>query len=64
MSWTLILFIYAGLLSKTDAVALASVTDIRTAQECSEAGQRATQMTSGSLNVAEYICIEVDGKKK
>lgn len=57
MTFTLIIFIYAGVLSQGDSVALDHISGFKTMQECGVAGEQARTLTGGTFKSARYVCI-------
>lgn len=58
MSWTLILYIYAGVFAKGDSVTLNHIPGFKTEQHCTAAGSMAkSTLVSGSAKELRYICI-------
>ncbi|WP_455154150.1 hypothetical protein [Cupriavidus campinensis] len=57
MNFTLILFLYAGMMSKGDSVALANVPGFTTEQACMAAGKRAVDMTKGTFKDGTFVCV-------
>ena len=58
MTWILILYIYAGALSKSDSVALTNVQGFATEQTCKTAGEKANALVEGSFKNVRYICVK------
>ncbi|MBY4730759.1 hypothetical protein K6V90_09465 [Cupriavidus pauculus] len=57
MSFTLILFLYAGMMSKGDSVALSNVPGFATEQACMVAGRKAVDMTKGTFKDGRFVCV-------
>lgn len=57
MSWTLVIYIYAGLLAQGDSVALTHIKGFKTEQHCEAAGVSAKPLVRGSAKELRYICI-------
>jgi len=57
MSWTLILYIYAGALASGDSVTLMNIPNFKTEQHCQAAGNAAKPLVSGSSKNLRFICI-------
>jgi len=57
MSWTLILLVYAGALSKGDSVALTHVNGFKTEQLCVAAGEAAKKMTVVTYKETKFVCV-------
>lgn len=58
MEWILILFFYAGPMSKSDSVALQSVHGFQSAQTCQLAGQQASAMTENTAKASKFVCVK------
>lgn len=57
VTWILILYIYAGAMSKGDSVTLTSVA-FETEASCEAAGKKSDQLVSGSFKNVRYICVK------
>lgn len=57
MNFTLILFLYAGMMSKGDSVALANVPGFASEQACMAAGRKAVDMTKGTFKDGSFVCV-------
>lgn len=57
MSWTLVLYIYAGVFAKGDSVTLTHIPGFKTEQHCQAAGNMTKPLVSGSAKEIRYICI-------
>lgn len=57
MEWILIIFIYAGMFSKGDNVAITNVPGFATEQECINAGKKAKTLVSGTYKDAKFVCV-------
>ena len=57
MNWVLIIYIYAGILANGDSVALTTISNFTTKQECMQAGNNAKDLVSGSTKVYKYVCV-------
>lgn len=57
MGYTLILFLYAGMMSKGDSVALSNVPGFATEQACMAAGRKAVDMTKGTFKDGSFVCV-------
>jgi hypothetical protein len=58
MSWTLIILIHAGMLSKGDSVALTNVEGFATKQMCDVAGEQAKSLSSNTFKETKFICVK------
>lgn len=58
IEYTLILFLYAGVLSKSDSVALTNVPGFKNQGACQQAGMAAVkQLTTGTFKDGKFICV-------
>lgn len=57
MSWTLVILVYAGVLSKGDSVALDHIKGFPSEQHCAAAGSLATSMVKGTIKELRFVCI-------
>lgn len=57
MSWTLVLYIYAGVLAQGDSVALTHIQGFKGQQQCEAAGQMAKPLVKGSAKELRFVCI-------
>lgn len=57
MSWTLVLYIYAGVLAKGDSVTLLSVPGFKSEQHCSAAGGASKPLVNGSAKELRFVCL-------
>ena len=55
MSWTLVLYIYAGVLAKGDSVTLLSVPGFKSEQHCAAAGSASKPLVSGSAKELRFV---------
>lgn len=58
--WTLVLYIYAGIWSKTDSVTMTTVTGFKTEQVCIEAGKKSAPLVADSKKEIRYVCLKVE----
>lgn len=58
--WTLILFIYAGALSKGDSVALTHVQGFKTEQVCQEAGRASKSLARDTFKDVRFVCVKAE----
>lgn len=57
MKFTLILFLYAGMMSKGDSVALTNVPGFATEEACIAAGRKAVGMTNSTFKDGKFVCV-------
>ena len=58
-TWTLILYVYAGLWANGDSVSLQTVTGFSSEQACVRAGVQSTPLVKGSAKEIRFVCVEV-----
>jgi len=56
--WTLIIFIYAGILADGDSVALTNVSGFDSEQSCMEAGKKSKSLTTGTVKQTNFVCVK------
>lgn len=59
-TWTLVIFIYAGMFAKGDSVALHSVPGYTTEAACAAEGKRGTDFVTGSSKEYKFKCFKVN----
>lgn len=59
MVWTLVIYIYAGVMAKGDSVSLATVPGFTSESQCKEAGAASKPLVAGSLKEFRFVCIGV-----
>jgi len=57
MSWTLVIYIYAGVFAKGDSVAITHITNFKTEASCTAAGKATKPLVSGTAKELEFVCI-------
>ena len=60
MSWTLVLYIYAGVLAKGDSVTLLSVPGFKSEQHCAAAGSASKPLVGGSAKELRFVCLRTE----
>jgi hypothetical protein len=58
MSWTLVIYIYAGMLAQGDSVALTHIQGFKTEQSCASAGNATKPLVKGSAKELRFVCIK------
>ena len=58
--FTLVLYIYAGIFSKGDNVALTNVPGFKTEASCQAAGHAATPLVHDSKKEIRFVCLKSD----
>ena len=56
--FTLIIYIYAGMMAQGDSVALTHVDDFKTLAECTAAGDQTKRLVTGSAKEVRYVCLK------
>lgn len=56
--WILVIFIYAGILSKGDSVAIQSVPGWTNQTNCEKAGKQLGTLVSGTFKDVRYVCLQ------
>lgn len=57
MSFVLVLYIYAGMMSKGDSVALTTIRGFATREDCVRAGENAKGLVANSFKEVRYVCL-------
>ena len=57
MSWTLVIYIYAGMLAKGDSVTLTHIPNFKSEAHCAAAGNVAKPLVHGSAKELRFVCI-------
>jgi hypothetical protein len=57
MSWTLVIYIYAGMLAKGDSVTLTHIPNFKSEAHCSAAGSATKPLVSASAKELRFVCI-------
>jgi hypothetical protein len=60
MSWILILFVHAGMLSEKDSMALTSVSGFKTEAACQTAGKQSEALTKRTTKEVRFVCVKQD----
>ncbi len=60
MSWILVLFVHAGMLSEKDSMALTSVPGFKTESNCQAAGKAAEALTKTTTKNTRFVCVKQD----
>ncbi len=60
MSWVLVLFVHAGMLSGKDSMALTSVSGFKTEAACQAAGKASEALTKGTTKDTRFVCVKQD----
>ena len=57
LSWTLIIYIYAGAMAQGDSVTV-TATPMATQEICETSGTALDSLVSGSTKVVRYVCVK------
>lgn len=57
MTWILILWIHASMLSDHDSMALTSVSGFKTEEACRAAGRSSVDMTKNTVKDGKFVCV-------
>lgn len=60
MSWVLVLFVHAGVLSGKDSMALTNVPGFKTEASCQAAGKASEALTKTTTKDTRFVCVKVD----
>ena len=55
--WTLVIYIYAGVLAKGDSVTLNNVSGFRSEAHCAAAGSALKPLVAGSAKELRFVCL-------
>jgi hypothetical protein len=59
VEYTLILFLYAGMMSNSDSVALTNVPGFKSQAACEAAGSlAASKLSGGTFKSGKYVCVK------
>lgn len=57
MSWILVLFVHAGMLSDKDSMALTNVPGFKSEAACQAAGKSAEALTKSTTKNTRFVCL-------
>lgn len=60
MSWILVIFVHASILSDKDSMAITNVPGFKTEASCLAAGKKAKELTKGTTKDTEFVCVKQD----
>ncbi len=60
MSWILVLFVHAGMLSDKDSMALTTVPGFKSEAACLAAGKASEALTKGTTKNTRFVCVKQD----
>ena len=58
MTWILVLFVHAGMLSDKDSMALSNVPGFKTEAACQAAGKSAEVLTKSTTKNTRWVCLK------
>ncbi len=58
MTWILVLFVHAGMLSGKDSMALTTVPGFKTEAACQAAGKASEALTKTTTKETRYVCVK------
>ena len=58
MSWTLVIYIYAGVLAKGDRVTLTHIPNFKSEAQCAAAGNATKPLVNASSKELRFVCIK------
>lgn len=59
MTWTLVIFIHASVMSSGDSVALTNITGFATEQACQAAAEKSRPLVSATFKAIKTVCLPV-----
>ena len=60
MSWILVLFVHAGMLSEKDSMAITSVAGFKTEAACQTAGRQSEALAKSTTKEVRFVCVKQD----
>lgn len=60
MSWVLVLFIHAGMLSDKDSMAVTSVPGFKTEAACLASGKQSESLAKRTTKEVKFVCLKQD----
>lgn len=60
MSWILVLFVHAGILSEKDSMALTAVPGFKSESACQSAGKQSETLTKRTTKEVRFVCVKQD----
>lgn len=58
MSWILVLFVHAGMLSEKDSMAITSVSGFKSESACQAAGKQSEALTKRTTKEVRFVCVK------
>ena len=60
MTWILVLFVHAGMLSEKDSMALTSVPGFKSEASCQAAGKTSEALAKRTTKEVKFVCVKQD----
>jgi hypothetical protein len=60
MSWVLILFVHAGMLSEKDSMAITTVSGFKSEAVCMTAGKQSEALVKRTTKEVRFVCVKQD----
>ena len=60
MTWVLVLFLHAGMLSEKDSMALTTVPGFKTEASCVAAGKQSEALGKRTTKEVKFVCLKQD----
>lgn len=60
MSWILVIFVHAGMLSEKDSMALTTVSGFRSESTCQAAGKQSEALVKRTTKEVRFVCVKQD----
>ena len=57
MEWILVIYVYAGIMSKGDSVTLTNVPGFKSQSECIKAGNDSKALVANSYKEQRFVCL-------
>ena len=60
MTWVLVLFLHAGMLSEKDSMALTNVSGFKTEAACQAAGKASEVLAKRTTKEVKFVCLKME----
>jgi len=60
MTWVLVIFMHAGMLSSKDSMALTTVEGFKSQASCVAAGKASEELGKSTTKDVRYVCVKVE----
>ena len=60
MTWVLVLFLHAGVLSQKDSMAMTTVPGFKTEASCQAAGKASEDLSKRTTKEVRFVCLKQD----